>query len=65
MPKCSYCGKDYDLGKGLTFILTSGEVIYLCSSKCRKNWKMGRDKKKVKWIKKTKKEKEVYKYIYF
>lgn len=53
MPKCSYCGKEYDSYKGLTLVLNSGEVKHLCSSKCRKNMQMR--KRKVRWISKEKK----------
>ena len=52
MPKCVYCGKDYEFPKGLTLIGKDGKVNYLCSSKCRKNMKMNR--RKVKWILKKK-----------
>jgi large subunit ribosomal protein L24e len=53
MPKCSYCGKEYDVPYGLTFVLNDGTVKYLCSSKCRKNMLMKR--RKVRWISKKKK----------
>lgn len=49
MFKCSFCKKDYDIHKGLTFILKDGTVKHLCSSKCRKNMFMKR--RKVRWIK--------------
>ncbi len=51
MPKCSYCGKQYEFPRGLTIVKTDGNVKYLCSSKCRKNMKMG--KRKVRWILKS------------
>jgi len=54
MPKCSYCGKMYEIPRGLTFVRTDGTVNYLCSSKCRKNMLMKR--RKVRWISKAKKE---------
>ncbi len=54
MPKCSFCGKDYDAHKGLTYVLIDGNVKYLCSSKCRKNMKMKR--RKVRWVLKNKEE---------
>lgn len=53
MPKCSYCGKEYEIPRGLTFIKTDGKIVYLCSSKCRKNMVMKR--RKVRWISKKKK----------
>ena len=54
MPKCSYCGTEYDVHKGLTYILKSGVIKHLCSGKCRKNMLMKR--RKVRWISKSKKD---------
>lgn len=48
MPKCSYCGKMYDVPHGLTLVKNDGTVVYLCSAKCRKNREMGR--RKVRWV---------------
>lgn len=56
MPKCSYCGKEYDFHKGLTLVGNDGNAKYLCSSKCRKNMLMKR--RKVRWISKKKKKEE-------
>jgi large subunit ribosomal protein L24e len=53
MPKCSYCEKDYNLHKGSTLVLNSGEIKHFCSSKCRKNFRMKR--RRVRWIEKDKK----------
>jgi len=53
MPKCVYCGKDYEFPKGLTLVMKDGKVNHLCSSKCRKNMLMKR--RKVRWISKSKK----------
>lgn len=52
MPKCSFCGTMYDIPRGLTFIKNDGTVKYFCSSKCRKNFNMGR--RKVTWVRKMK-----------
>jgi len=54
MPKCVYCGKDYDVHRGLTLIMKDGVISYLCSSKCRKNMLMKR--RKVRWVTKNKSE---------
>jgi len=54
MPKCVYCGKQYDIHKGLTLVLKDGSINYLCSSKCRKNMLMKR--RKVRWVSKKNKE---------
>lgn len=57
MPKCSYCGTEYDFPRGLTFVLPNGDILYFCCSKCRKNHKMGRRGDKRNWIRKPKKVK--------
>lgn len=57
MPKCVYCGKTYELPRGLTLIMVNGTINHLCSGKCRKNMLMKR--RKVRWITKSKKEKVV------
>ena len=56
MPVCSFCKKVYEFPKGTTVVQRSGDVRYYCSSKCRKNSEMGRLSKKVKWVKKGKKD---------
>jgi ribosomal protein L24E len=56
MPKCSYCGKLYDIPHGLTLVMKDGVIKYLCSSKCRKNMLMNR--RKVRWVLKGKKATE-------
>ena len=50
MPKCVYCGENYDLHRGLTLVMKDGTINHLCSSKCRKNMLMKR--RKVRWISK-------------
>jgi large subunit ribosomal protein L24e len=47
MPKCTYCGKDYEFPRGLTLVDLVGRIRYFCSSKCRKYALMNR--KKGKW----------------
>ena len=56
MPKCVYCGKLYDVPRGLTLVMNDGRILHLCSSKCRKNMLMKR--RKVRWISKAGKIKE-------
>lgn len=59
MPKCTFCKKQYEFPRGITVVRgTDGLVRYFCSSKCRKNFEMGRDNKKLNWIKKFKQTKE-------
>ncbi len=31
------------------FVRSSGEILYFCSSKCEKNYFLGREAKKLKW----------------
>jgi len=47
--KCSFCGKDIKLGSGKLFVKTDGTATYWCSSKCEKNYLMGRNPKRIKW----------------
>lgn len=47
MPKCSYCGQNYEFPIGVTIVDSiTGKTRYFCSSKCRKSMQMGRKKKK-------------------
>lgn len=52
MPVCSFCKQSYEFPRGLSEVQKDGTVRYLCCSKCRKNMHMGRDNKKVKWVRK-------------
>lgn len=54
MPVCSFCKKRYKEPRGLTIFTFDGRSVHLCSSKCRRNSALGRDPKKVKWVKKGK-----------
>ena len=56
MPKCVYCGQQYENPRGLTLVKTDGTINYLCSSKCRKNMLMKR--RNVNWIRKGSEEKK-------
>ena len=53
MPKCTFCKQDYEFPKGTTVVQKDGTPFHFCSSKCKKNKEMGRDNRKVKWIKKV------------
>jgi len=41
-------------GTGITYVENSGKILYICSSKCRRNLKLGRDPNKLLWISKKK-----------
>jgi large subunit ribosomal protein L24e len=49
LTKCSFCGGKINIGTGKMLVLKSGVIKYFCSRKCEKNWKMGRDPKRIKW----------------
>ncbi|MGK0209135.1 MAG: large subunit ribosomal protein L24e [Patescibacteria group bacterium] len=53
MPVCTFCKHAYEFPRGLTYVLKDGTVKFFCTSKCQKNALMGRDNKKVKWVRKT------------
>ena len=57
MPKCTYCGKEYEFPRGLTLVDSVGKVKYFCSHKCRKYAEMV--KKKGKWAQKNKKQESI------
>jgi large subunit ribosomal protein L24e len=55
MPRCSFCRQNYEFPRGLTLILNDGNILYFCSSKCRRNSvDLKRDNKKVKWAQEKK-----------
>jgi len=56
MPKCTYCGEDYEFPRGLTLVNALGHIRYFCSSKCRKYALMNRTKGK--WALASKKEED-------
>ena len=56
--KCSFCKKNIKTGTGKIFSKNDGSVYYWCSKKCEKNFKMGRDPKRVNWITKSQKPKK-------
>jgi ribosomal protein L24E len=53
MPVCTFCKKQYEFPRGTTVVLKDGTVKFYCSSKCRKSNEMGRNNKKVKWVRKS------------
>lgn len=57
MPKmrtCSYCGAVIEPGTGIMYVTKRGDILWFCSSKCFKSYKMGRDPRKLPWTKKYK-----------
>jgi len=54
---CSICKTGIPKGKGKMFVRNDGRIFYFCGSKCEKNFELGRSGRKLKWVKKAKKEK--------
>ncbi|MEM1525667.1 MAG: 50S ribosomal protein L24e [Ignisphaera sp.] len=48
---CSFCGYEIEPGTGLMFVRNDGTILWFCSSKCFKNYKLSRDPKKIAWSK--------------
>ena len=54
MPTCTFCKARFKEPRGLTIFTFDGKSIHYCSSKCRRNAKLGRDGRKVNWVRKGK-----------
>lgn len=59
MPMCWFCKKNYEFPKGISVVGKDGNVKFYCSSKCRKNSEMGRNNRKVNWVRKSDQMKEI------
>ncbi|MCX6742122.1 MAG: 50S ribosomal protein L24e [Candidatus Pacearchaeota archaeon] len=58
MMKCIFCSKLQQPGKGVILAMNDGRILYFCSSKCKKNYKLGRNPKKTKWVRPAEKVKK-------
>lgn len=47
--KCTFCGSAIELGTGTMFVKRDGTVHNFCSSKCEKNFGLGRLARRVAW----------------
>lgn len=47
--KCSFCNSEIEPGRGLMYVFNDGTIMWFCSSKCFKNYKLKRDPRKLKW----------------
>ncbi|MEM5801992.1 MAG: 50S ribosomal protein L24e [Candidatus Aenigmatarchaeota archaeon] len=50
--KCSFCGKTIPKGSGKMFVKNDGSILYFDKSKCEKYYFMGKNPRKLKWVKK-------------
>jgi large subunit ribosomal protein L24e len=57
--KCSFCGKVIKQGTGKVLAFKTGELVFLCSSKCEKNMRLKRKPQKLKWTKTFQRGKKV------
>ncbi len=46
---CSFCGEPLEPGTGKMFVRRDGTIFYFCSSKCQRNFKLGRVPRRVEW----------------
>ncbi|PWR71726.1 50S ribosomal protein L24e [Methanospirillum lacunae] len=46
---CSFCGEGMEPGTGKMFVRKDGSIFYFCSTKCQKNYKLGRIPRRVTW----------------
>ncbi|ABR55671.1 50S ribosomal protein L24e [Methanococcus aeolicus] len=46
---CNFCGKSIEPGTGKKFVKKDGSVMFICSSKCEKNYKLKRVARKLRW----------------
>ena len=47
--RCSFCGGPVEPGTGIMYVKNDGTILWCCSSKCFKNFKLGRDPKRLPW----------------
>jgi len=50
--KCYFCGKEIEPSTGLMYVKADGTILWFCSSKCFKSFKMKRDPRKLPWTEK-------------
>lgn len=49
--KCSFCDRNFLIGKGILYVKRDGSILRFCSSKCLRNSvKLGRNPRKIKWV---------------
>jgi large subunit ribosomal protein L24e len=63
MPVCWFCKSSYEFPRGISVVQKDGSVRYFCCSKCRKNSEMGRNNRKVNWVRKSEVVKEMKKKL--
>ena len=49
---CTFCKREVMKNRGIKLIKNDGSAQMFCNSKCEKNFLMGRNPRKVKWVRK-------------
>ncbi len=47
--KCTFCNNPIKVGRGIMFVKNDSNILYICSDKCKKNIRLGRDPRRLKW----------------
>ena len=55
MVRCTFCGGEVKQSRTIIIVDAAGRAHYFCGSKCKNNWKLKRDVRKVSWVRKKKK----------
>ena len=53
--KCAFCGKRLNPGTGLMLVKRDGATHTFCTSKCERNFGLGRKPYRVKWTESSRK----------
>ncbi len=46
---CSFCGEAMEPGTGKMYVRKDGSIYFFCSTKCQKNYRLGRIARRVRW----------------
>jgi large subunit ribosomal protein L24e len=46
---CSFCEGEIEPGCGKKYVKKDGSIMHFCSSKCEKNFKLGRVGRRLRW----------------
>ncbi|MCQ8897890.1 MAG: 50S ribosomal protein L24e [Hadesarchaea archaeon] len=55
--RCSFCGGKLTPGTGTMLVKKDGSLLYFCSSKCERNFNLGRRPQRLKWTERYRREK--------
>lgn len=55
--KCAFTGKEIPKGKGIMLVKKNGTILAFIDSKAKKNYLLGRNPRKLGWVRKQQKKK--------